>query len=511
MSWAAALKEMTPLAIGDGTTRPPAAGAAGVDVYVGQVPTTVRQEVLEAIFGPYGATGVRLLSAQGVAFATFQDHAAAQRSIDALNGCKLDQGIAEGLIVKLAETDKPAEQTQPRASLPKVFIGCLNPLATEEHVLQMCQQFGIVAEHKIIRNDNPGKAPCAFVTFSNMQEAELAIAVLNGFQHELATPGKAFNVRLAELEPTSLPKAPPSQDVNESFMGAYAQQVQYLNAQCALYAGANALALPVDDTKNETGIDSPQIFIGGIPEKVGDDFIRGMMAPYGTVNEAWVHKKPGAMACGFARFVHPQSADIAVNTLGRTSRFNIKLSGSGGRDPGLIGTKRPNADWNRDNTPVEVESGQVPAWGGSVGGGTKKKKPLLEDNNAATLGALSNLIDIQVATVGHFEGVWNVTYRGNTDGGTYAISALGDVTVGKKRTVRLVAVGAEDDKRKDQNYMLPGMFLLDGVHREDTWEYVWLKDGKMHIHHFSAYDALHSPLGSPHFWGIGEGMLSWDP
>jgi len=116
-----------------------------------------------------------------------------------------------------------------------------------------------------------------------------------------------------------------------------------------------------------------------------------------------------------------------------------------------------------------------------------------------------------VAPVGHFEGVWNVTYKGNTDGGTYAINATGDVTVGKKRTVRLLPVGSEDDKRKDSNYLLPGMFLLDGVHNADTWEFVWLKEGKMHIHHFSLHDTLHSPLGSPHFWGIGEGRLSWDP
>jgi len=103
-----------------------------------------------------------------------------------------------------------------------------------------------------------------------------------------------------------------------------------------------------------------------------------------------------------------------------------------------------------------------------------------------------------------FEGAWNVVYEGGGDSGmTYTISASGEVRVGKKRKTWMVPAGSQHDVRSDANYA--GAYFLNDVHREGTWEYVWLEDGILRLHHFTAEDTKLSPLGSSNYFGSGEG------
>jgi len=96
-------------------------------------------------------------------------------------------------------------------------------------------------------------------------------------------------------------------------------------------------------------------------------------------------------------------------------------------------------------------------------------------------------------------------------GPQYTISATGEVTVGKKRNLQLLPAASDEATRQDRNYAHDGIFLLDDAHREGTWEFIWFEDGRLMLHHFTDYDSRISPLGSPHFWGAGEGSNSSSP
>uniref|UniRef100_A0A7S1LE00 Uncharacterized protein n=1 Tax=Alexandrium catenella TaxID=2925 RepID=A0A7S1LE00_ALECA len=101
--------------------------------------------------------------------------------------------------------------------------------------------------------------------------------------------------------------------------------------------------------------------------------------------------------------------------------------------------------------------------------------------------------------VGPFEGTWSVEYEPGDGGMTYAITSGGEVKIGKKRRSQLVPAGSEWDMKKDPNYS--GTYFLNEPHREDTWEYLWIENDVLQVHHFTGDDKGTSPLGSPSFFG----------
>eukprot|EP00746_Dinoflagellata_sp_MGD_P143126 gnl/MRDRNA2_/MRDRNA2_75998_c0_seq2.p1 gnl/MRDRNA2_/MRDRNA2_75998_c0~~gnl/MRDRNA2_/MRDRNA2_75998_c0_seq2.p1 ORF type:complete len:677 (+),score=177.83 gnl/MRDRNA2_/MRDRNA2_75998_c0_seq2:273-2033(+) len=104
------------------------------------------------------------------------------------------------------------------------------------------------------------------------------------------------------------------------------------------------------------------------------------------------------------------------------------------------------------------------------------------------------------------EGVWYrkfETEQGEHDGGKFTIYDNGEVKMGKKRRLQLVHAGSVDDVRQDPNYQFDGCFLLNKAMGKGTWEYVWLENGIIEMHHFGNSEIGESPLGSPNFWGAG--------
>lgn len=290
------------------------------EIFIGRIPPGVSKEQVEVQFAPYGATNFRVLEGKGCAFCSFSTWAAAETAVQALNGLKLDPSVAEGINVKFADV-KGAPKG--RAQNPKVFIGNINPAVTEDMVREACSQFGFVTNAKIFARSADAK-PCAFVTFTSFSEAEFCISALNGMEHSMAVEGKVLNVRLAD----ALSR----------------------NAKAGLGVPASAaqLAMPINRVAatpfiplgpqlarpggNATG---PKVFIGGLPEVATEDFVWGMMAPYGDVTEAKIHRKAGAKPCGFVRFAQPNEADHAISMLGDNGRYTIR------RADDNKGVKRP--------------------------------------------------------------------------------------------------------------------------------------------------------------------------
>jgi len=107
-----------------------------------------------------------------------------------------------------------------------------------------------------------------------------------------------------------------------------------------------------------------------------------------------------------------------------------------------------------------------------------------------------------------FEGVWSMSYPRNNGKLTYSISTSGVVKVHgmdqQEVTRQLVQAGSEEDVKQDPNYS--GAYFLDRAHRSGTWEYLWIANGDLHVHHFgNEFGESDSPFGSSFFFGVGKG------
>jgi len=293
------------------------------EIFIGRIPLNMPKESLEAHFTPYGATNFRILEGKGCAFCSFSTWAAAEVAVQALNGMKLDAGLGEGINVKFADMKGSSKgKTQQH---PKVFIGNIGQQATEDVVREVCQQFGFVTQAKIFARSADAK-PCAFVTFTSFSEAELCISALNGIEHAMALEGKVLNCRLADAMGR---KTPPSSNGPVTVHPPTAQQLALPVAQTP------AVPLPFtppmggmgggqQSRPGTTGGSGPKVFIGGLPDAATEDFVWGMMAPFGEVTEAKIHRKPGAKPCGFARFALQSEADHAISMLGENGRYAVR-------------------------------------------------------------------------------------------------------------------------------------------------------------------------------------------
>jgi len=319
------------------------------EIFIGRLPSgTMLQDVEEALIS-YGAQNVRLLDGKHCAFAAFVTWAAAERAIRELNGAQLcSGGHPEGLNVKFADAKGTPKGTQ---QYPQVFIGGLNSQVTEGWIRGECSRFGQITNCKIF-SQSSGSPPCTFVTFSSFTEAEVCIHTLNGAASSLTIEGKTLVARFADV-----PKGVSQQQrTPEASPPVHARQ-QYSSAMMRLpaaprghhsapppsppayrgYAGPD-FGSPTrpgsDDTPPAGGGVGSKVFIGGLPWEANEEFIWGMMSPFGRVAEVKVLRKVGAQSCAFARFAQFGDAEQAIAAL-RQGRFVVKIA-----DDPRTGTKR---------------------------------------------------------------------------------------------------------------------------------------------------------------------------
>ena len=68
------------------------------------------------------------------------------------------------------------------AELRKVFVGMLSKTCTEEDVRIMFEPYGAVEEVTVLRDKEGQSKGCAFIKFSNRQQAQMAINKMHGSQ-----------------------------------------------------------------------------------------------------------------------------------------------------------------------------------------------------------------------------------------------------------------------------------------------------------------------------------------
>lgn len=340
-----------PTAWGSQSTREDAVA----QVFIGKVPGSVDLGLLEQQLVPLGAVNVRMPPGKSCAFADFRSWDEAEQAIGALNGLKLDIHASEGLNVKFADQKGQGGVKNKEPQKPKVFIGGLAHTVTDDMVFQVACQFGQVLEAKIYAK-RPESPPCGFVLFSSFAEAEICIQHLHGMESELGTPGKALNVRMADQQglasqgvavvgvtpgpakgsiPMPMPPAPPAAPMppmvggNFGFGGGGGKAGGGFGGGAPQGFGGGAPQVGRPSTGGPGCPPPPahasqKLFIGNLPEAASEDFVWGMMAPYGEVIEAKIHRKTQAAPCGFVRFSSPAEAEVAMAAHGQLGKFTVK-------------------------------------------------------------------------------------------------------------------------------------------------------------------------------------------
>mmetsp|Transcript_26523 Transcript_26523/g.61693 ORF Transcript_26523/g.61693 Transcript_26523/m.61693 type:complete len:475 (-) Transcript_26523:24-1448(-) len=333
-------------------------------VFIGRLPPGVEQREIEEMLTPYGAHSIKLLDGKNCAFASFDTWAAAERVITDFDKTQMRaDGQSEGLNVKFADVKGAPKGSQQE---PKVFIGGLGPMITEEDIRQTCQKFGTITHSKIFTK-NDKSLPCAFVTFASFTEAEVCINTLSGQGENLAAEGKALVVKMADLAKSKTAAPPQLQAFSPMPMRAvpppstHTPQVPQYHAQAyqpqayqpqpyqpqtyqPAFHGSLAPQAPLKTqalhgaVKTKGGDDpvpssvgggqGEKVFVGGLPDSVNMEFVWGMMAPFGMVADVKIHRKAGASPCGFVRFAHPEDAEQAVEALQTNGRFTVKFADS---------------------------------------------------------------------------------------------------------------------------------------------------------------------------------------
>eukprot|EP00419_Tripos_fusus_P052225 CAMPEP_0172805818 /NCGR_PEP_ID=MMETSP1075-20121228/5962_1 /TAXON_ID=2916 /ORGANISM="Ceratium fusus, Strain PA161109" /LENGTH=432 /DNA_ID=CAMNT_0013644527 /DNA_START=29 /DNA_END=1327 /DNA_ORIENTATION=+ len=311
------------------------------EVFIGRLPPSTMLNDVQELLAAHGARDVRLLDGRHCAFATFDSWAAAELVIAELNGVQLGSGgHPDGLNVKFADAKGTPKGTQQDPD-PKVFIGGLNSQVTEDWLRGECSSFGQITNCKIFAR-SAGSPPCAFVTFSSFTEASACIKSLNGTASYLTIEGKVLNARFADAtkgvshqfrmpEPSPLVHA--RQQHSSTMIGLPAAPTGYPSAPPPASA-YGASASPCFGSPSGPGSGDmlpvgggigPKLFIGGLPEQANEQFIWGMMSPFGRVAEAKVLRKTGAQSCGFARFAQLGDAEQAMAALSQ-ARFVVKYA-----------------------------------------------------------------------------------------------------------------------------------------------------------------------------------------
>lgn len=85
-------------------------------------------------------------------------------------------------LLPLCHSHTSLKPSLPPEELRKVFVGMLSKSATEEDVGRMFEPYGTVEEVTVLRDKEGISRGCAFIKFSNRQQAQSAINKMHGSQ-----------------------------------------------------------------------------------------------------------------------------------------------------------------------------------------------------------------------------------------------------------------------------------------------------------------------------------------
>ncbi|GMP48459.1 hypothetical protein CsSME_00015800 [Camellia sinensis var. sinensis] len=212
---------------------------------------------------------------KGYGFVQYDSEDAAQKAIEQLNGMLLnDKQVYVGPFLRKQERDMAADKTK----FTNVFVKNLSESTTEEDLKKIFGEFGTITSVVVMR-DADGNSRCfGFINFENADDAAQSVVSLNGhkFDNKDWYVGKAQKKSERELEL----KLQFEQAVKEA-----ADKSQGLN-----------------------------LYIKNLDDSIGDDKLKELFSPFGTISSCKVMRDPNGMSrgSGFVAFSTPEEASRAL-------------------------------------------------------------------------------------------------------------------------------------------------------------------------------------------------------
>jgi nucleolysin TIA-1/TIAR len=297
-------------------------------LYVGNLETTVTEDLLLALFGQIGpCKGCKIIHEPGnepYAFVEFGDHSSAQAALLAMNKrlcmgrprqrhnrCTKKNVFSQGastinpphisndpdvLAAQYLSTPLfyfPKEMkvnwatspgNQPKQDTSKhfhIFVGDLSPDIESHQLREAFAPFGQISDCKIIRDTQTLKSKgYGFVSFVKREEAENAIQSMNGQW----IGSRAIRTNWATRKPN-----PPAQPANARF--------------------SEQKPMSYDEVYSQSSPTNCTVYCGGITSGLTEQLMRDIFAEYGPIAEIRVFKEKGY---SFVRFTNKESATNAI-------------------------------------------------------------------------------------------------------------------------------------------------------------------------------------------------------
>lgn len=167
------------------------------NVFVKNLPPTLDDEELKALFGKYGSikrSTVRYRDptrdakapkvSKGYGFVDFDEHESARAAIAGLNGNVMDESHTLVVERALSKNEMSAMVKHPKYlennSQPSLcYVKHLTEAVTEQMLYTLFSQYGTIKSHRIMKDGNGQSKGVGFVCFETPDEAEKAIHNLN--------------------------------------------------------------------------------------------------------------------------------------------------------------------------------------------------------------------------------------------------------------------------------------------------------------------------------------------
>lgn len=251
------------------------------NIFIKNLDKAIDHKALHDTFSAFGnilsckvatdATG----QSKGYGFVQYDTEEAAQKAIEKLNGMLLnDKQVYVGPFVRKQEREMTGEKTK----FTNVFVKNISDSTTEDDLRKVFGDFGALTSVVVMR-DEDGKSRCfGFVNFEDTDDAARAVEVLNGHKFD----NKEWYVGKAQK------KSEREQELKNRFEQTTKEAVDKSH-------GLNLYIKNLDDT-------------------IGDEKLKELFSPFGTIASYKVMKDPNGVSKGsaFVAFSTPEEASRAL-------------------------------------------------------------------------------------------------------------------------------------------------------------------------------------------------------
>ena len=292
------------------------------NLIVNYLPYNVSESVLAKIFSEYGEIAASKIikdkvskNSLGYGFVKFVDATCASDAIAHLNGYKLN-----GKVLKVSVARPPSEEIKNC----KLYITNLPKAMSTAEVQSVFKKYGEIIECRLLQDTNGGTAVSrgvAFVQYNLRQEAEEALAAMNG--RRVANSDKLLLVKYADDQ-----QAKGSNRVQGDYKGRqggegyYFQPQQHPRGAPALWFPRQEGPLPYayEDPSRYMGYYSPakgtKLLVSSLPVYFNNHMLNDLFAQFGNVLTSKVIVQDGLCSGeGYVKMASDAEAHFAAQSL----------------------------------------------------------------------------------------------------------------------------------------------------------------------------------------------------